>query len=79
MNYRKLMLALASCIFVASVTVDLQSPVTFLSICNAKSPLVEVIECEVEQGFAVSIPIGGDSQHGTTNAPGGRGDWDDIW
>ena len=44
-----------------------------------ESPLVEIVECEVEQGFAVSIPIGGDSQNGTTNAPGGRGDWDDLW
>ena len=40
-----------------------------------EAPVVEVIEVEVEKGFAASIPIGGSD---TPGAPGFRGDWVDF-
>ena len=47
-----------------------------------ESPVVEVIECEVENGFALSsVGINNgyvdNSQGALSN--GSRGEWDDIW
>ena len=47
---------------------------------NYVAPAVEIIEVEVEQGFAVSpdyIGVGNGTK--PSAAPGSRGDWDDIW
>ena len=41
-----------------------------------ETPIVEIIEVEVEKGFASSMPMGGSDAAG---APGMRGDWDDIF
>lgn len=43
-----------------------------------ETPLVEIIEVEVEKGFAASdgMGMGGNDAAG---APGMRGDWDDIF
>ena len=44
------------------------------------SPQIEVIEVEVEKGFATSsdfIPVGDGSK--PPAAGGHRGDWDDLW
>ena len=47
---------------------------------NYIAPEVEIIEVEVEKGFAVSgVYTGVGSTPSNPNAPGGRGDWDDIW
>ena len=47
---------------------------------NYVAPAVEIIEVEVEQGFAVSTDyIGVGNGTKPSAAPGSRGDWDDIW
>ena len=44
------------------------------------APQIEVIEIEVEQGFALSsVDTGVGNTPSTPDAPGHRGDWDDIW
>ena len=43
------------------------------------APQIEIIEIEVEKGFAVSIPTGDDIDEGTTGSPGRRGEWGDLW
>ena len=45
---------------------------------NYIAPVVEVIEVEVEQGFALSNGIGINGTPGTPAAPGSRGGWDDL-
>lgn len=46
---------------------------------NYEAPQVEVVEVEVEKGFATSsIPVNPGGS-GSGAAPGSRGDWDDIW
>ena len=42
------------------------------------SPQVEVIEIEVEKGFALSIYSGDDLDYVATDAPGVRRDWYDL-
>lgn len=46
---------------------------------NYEIPQVEVIEVEVEKGFAASADTGMGSTPSTPDAPGSRGNWDDLW
>ena len=47
---------------------------------NYQAPVVEIIEVEVEKGFAVSgVDTGVGNTPSYPNAPGMRGDWDDIF
>lgn len=44
-----------------------------------EKPHVEVIEVEVEKGFALSADTGMGNTPSTPDAPGSRGDWGDLW
>lgn len=44
-----------------------------------ESPQIEVVEIEVEKGFALSADTGMGDTPSTPDAPGRRGEWGDLW
>lgn len=46
---------------------------------NYETPQVEVIEVEVEKGFSLSADTGMGNTPSIPDAPGSRGDWNDLW